>query len=355
MNPTILRLHAVSAERENWKAFLKNQKYDVVTTDSAGFARQMCLRLEPDFVLFDDHRLRVRGRDLCRRKRDLLRQQTPVVLVSSKPAPAELVEGREPGTADFSGTQCFLGDGLGRIAFLSRLKSGIAEQATSVILSLARSVEARHSRADGHSDRLAEHAMQLGQSLGLSAADLQELRLGCLLHDIGKVAVPDKILLKRARLNPEETEIVRQHPVTGEKICAALNCLRPILPLIRHHHERMDGSGYPDRLYGEEIPLKARILQVADVYDALTSDRPYRKALSSEEALGILHQEARYGWLDASLVWRFSRMCRSDDYSPARRHSMPASYHAYLKARRAGARNCKGLTATRMPSFLSNP
>ena len=185
--------------------------------------------------------------------------------------------------------------------------------------------------------------MQLGESLGLSADDLQELRLGCLLHDIGKVAVPDKILLKPARLNPEETQIVRQHPVTGEKICAALNCLGPILPLIRHHHEGMDGSGYPDRLYGEEIPLKARILQVADVYDALTSDRPYRKALSSEEALGILHQEEMCGWLDASLVWRFSRMCRYDHYFSLRRHSMLASYHGNLKARHAGRRNCKGL------------
>src|SRR5256884_626851 len=128
------------------------------------------------------------------------------------------------------------------------------EQAKSVILSLAHNIEARHSRTDGHSDRLAEHAVQLGEKLGLSEDDLQELRLGCLLHDIGKLAVPDHILLKPARLNAEETEIVRQHPVTGERICAPLKCLRPILPLIRHHHERMDGSGYPDGLYGEEIP-----------------------------------------------------------------------------------------------------
>lgn len=155
--------------------------------------------------------------------------------------------------------------------------------------------------------------MQLGERLGLSEDDLYELRLGCLLHYIGKLAVPDHILLKPARLNAEETEIVRQHPVTGEKICAPLKCLRPILPLIRHHHERIDGSGYPDGLSGEEIPLKARILQVADVYDALTSDRPYREALSSEEALKILRQEAMCGWLDASLVCEVSRMWRSGD------------------------------------------
>lgn len=342
MNPTILRVDADSAERENRKARLKNQNYHVVATDNAEFARQIWLRLQTDFVLMD-HLPEVCGAEWCRRlRRDLLNRLTPVVLVSSNPTPAELVEGCKRRAADFSGTPCLLGNGLGRIESLLRLKSSIDEQATSLILALAHSVEARHSRAGGHSDRLAEHAIELGESLGLSADDLQELRLGCLLHDIGKVAVPDKILLKPARLNPEETEIVRQHPVTGEKICAPLRCLRPILPLIRHHHEHMDGSGYPDRLYGEEIPLKARILQVADVYDALTSDRPYRKALSSKEALGILHREAKCGWLDASLVWRFSRMCRSGDSFSVGGQSMPASYFAYLKARRCRRRNCEG-------------
>ncbi|HEX2662761.1 MAG TPA: HD-GYP domain-containing protein [Candidatus Acidoferrum sp.] len=338
MNPTNLRLDLASAERENWRAFLKNQNYDVIATDTAKLARQMCLRLEPYFALFFDHLIRVLSADLHRRKQDLLSQRTPVVLVSSNPA--ELVEERQAGAADFSGTPCVRGDGLGRIAFLLRLEFG-DEPATTAMLSLARSVEARHSRADGHSDRLAQHAMRLGESLGLSEDDLQELRLGCLLHDIGKVDVPDKILLKPGRLNSEEIEIVRQHPVTGEKICALLKCLGPILPLIRHHHERMDGSGYPDRLCGEEIPLKARILQVADVYDALTSDRPYRDALSSEEALGILHEEAMHGWLDASLVWRFSRGCQSDDYFSVRRHSTPASYHGYLNACHAGRRIAK--------------
>jgi putative two-component system response regulator len=288
VNPTIPRVDAASAEPENWKPLLKNQNYDLVATDNT--------------------------------------------------------ESREAGAADFSGTPCSLGNGLGRIESLLRLKSCIDEQATSVILSVAHSVEARHSRADGHSDRLAEHAMQLGESLGLSARDLQELRLGCLLHDIGKVAVPGKILLKPARLNPEETEIVRQHPVTGEKICAPLKCLRPILPLIRHHHERMDGSGYPDGLYGEEIPLKARILQVADVYDALTNDRPYREAVSSEEALEILHRQAMHGWLDASLVWRFSRIPRSGGsfFSKALRAGLVLCLPQRSSWR---ARNCKGLVS----------
>ena len=328
MNPTILLVDVASAERENWKAFLENQRYDVFTAETPDYARQLCLQLQPDLVLLHDHLPQVRGTELCRRlKQDPLNQLTPIVLISSAPTPLEMEQSREAGAADFWGMPASLGEGLGRIETLLRLKSYIDEQAKAVMLSLAHSIEAKHCLTDGHSDRLAEYALQLGESLGLSGEALEELRLGCLLHDIGKVAVPDSILLKPGRLNPQETEIVRQHPITGEQICAPLKSLRPILPIIRHHHERMDGTGYPDGLYGGEIPLKARILQIADVYDALTNDRPYREALTSREALGILHQEARYGWIDASLVWKFSRICQTGDYLPIRRRSMLASYY----------------------------
>jgi putative two-component system response regulator len=121
---------------------------------------------------------------------------------------------------------------------------------------------------------------------------------------------------------------MREHPVIGEKMCAPLKSLRRVLPVIRHHHERMDGSGYPDGLRGEAIPLKARILQVVDIYDALTTDRPYRGALPPEQALGILFGEADNGWLDASVVWKFSQMCRHGECFPLRGRTMLASYYA---------------------------
>jgi putative two-component system response regulator len=328
MNPTILLVDVVSTERENWKAFLENQKYDVYTAENAESARQLCLQLQPDLVLLHDHIPDVRSFELCQRlKQDPLNHLTPVVLVSLSPTETEMEQAHEAGAADFWGKPSSLGEGLERIQTLLRLKSYIDAQAKSVVLSLARSIEAKHSLSDGHSDRLADHAARLGENLGMTGDDLQELRLGCLLHDIGKVAVPDSILLKPARLNPQETEIVRQHPITGEKICAPLKSLRSILPIIRHHHERMDGSGYPDGLRGDVIPLKARILQVADVFDALISDRPYREALTCDEALEILRQEATYGWLDACLVWRFSRICQSGGHPPVRGRSMLASYY----------------------------
>jgi len=328
MNPSILLVDVASAERENWKAFLENQRYDVYTAENPETARQLCLQLQPDLVLLHDHLPQVRGLELCRRlKQDPLNQLMPVVLISSAHNPVELEQSREAGAADFWGMPSSLGEGLGRIQSLLRLKSYIDEQAKSVVLSLARSIEAKHCLTDGHSDRLVEYALQLGENLGLDEEDLEELRLGCLLHDIGKVAVPDSILLKPGRLNTQETEVMRQHPIAGEQICAPLKSLRPILPLIRHHHERMDGTGYPDRLYGGEIPLKARVLQVADVYDALINDRPYREALSSEEALEILHQEAMRGWIDPLLVCRFAQICQMRDFLPSRGRSMLASYY----------------------------
>jgi putative two-component system response regulator len=329
MIPTILLVDLPSAERDDWKALLENHNYQVITADNGEAARRFCLQLQPDLVLLHDHLPQVRGFELCRRlKEDPRNQLTPVVLVSALPTSRELEQGRAAGAADFWGVPSSLADWPGRIQSLLRRKSEIAEKTKGVILSLALSIEAKHSLTDRHSDRLADCAAQLGKSLGMSEGDLEELRLGCLLHDIGKVAVPDSILLKPGRLTPRETEIMRQHPVIGEQICAPLKLFRPILPIIRHHHERMDGSGYPDGLSGEEIPLKARILQVADVYDALINERPYREALTSEEALEILRQEAAHGWMDVALVWKFARIARTGDSFPIRGRSMLASYYA---------------------------
>lgn len=328
MKPTILLVDVASGDRENQQAFLESQGYEVLIAETEPAAEQLCGQFQPDLVLLHDHRPQLAGADICRRlKQDPLNKLTPIVLISSSPTPADVLQAREGGAADYWETPCSLSDALGRIETFLRLKNYIDEQAKAVVLALARSVEARHSATDQHSGHLADYAAKLGQNLGMTEEDLAELRLGCLLHDVGKVAVPDSILLKPARLSVEETEIVRQHPVTGEKICAPLKSLRRILPIIRHHHERMDGSGYPDGLSGEEIPLKARILQIADVYDALIKDRPYREALSSEEALEILRREAAQGWLDASLVWKFFQLCQTGDCLPIRGRSMLSSYY----------------------------
>jgi putative two-component system response regulator len=122
------------------------------------------------------------------------------------------------------------------------------------------------------------------------------------VHDIGKVGVPESILLKPAPLDAGERKIMEQHTIVGERICAPLKSFRNVLPIIRWHHEKQDGSGYPDHLKGDGIPLTARILQTVDIYDSLTTDRPYRNALSREKALEIMWEETRRGWWDADLL-----------------------------------------------------
>lgn len=325
----VLLVDAVSENRDSWKSFLHSQNYEVFSAEDGESALRECLQLQPDLVLLHDSLPDVSSFELCRRmKRNPLNEQIPIVVIKPSWNPEDAALGRDAGAADCWGTCNSLQEALSRLQSLLRLKSYIDAQARSVVLSLARSVEARSALMNGHSDRIIDYALQLGRGLGLPEETLQDLRIACLLHDVGKVAVPDEILLKPGPLNAEETGIVRQHPAVGESICAPLKSLRRILPAIRHHHERMDGTGYPDGLRGPQIPLLARILQIADIYDALVTERPYRQALSSERALETLNQEANRGWLDPSLVWKFSRICRNGEYFPVKGRTMLASYYA---------------------------
>jgi len=323
----ILVVDLASSDRTNWKSFLVNQGYEVIIAGDEDSAMRECHLLQPDLIILHDTLPESDVLGLCRRLKESPRNELiPIVLIKAAIETVDISLGRHAGAAEVWGTCTSLEEGLSRVQMLLRLNKYIDEQAKSVVLSLARSIEAKDSLS-GHSNRMAEHAVELGKVEGLAEQELQELRIACLLHDVGKVAVPDNILMKPGRLTAAETEIVRQHPVVGERICAPLKSLRRILPVIRHHHERMDGSGYPDGLRGEQIPVQARILQIADIYDALTTDRPYRMALSSEEALQILEYEVMRGWLDGPLVSKFSAIRRaSEDFRMIGR-SMLASYY----------------------------
>ncbi len=175
-------------------------------------------------------------------------------------------------------------------------------------MSLARSIEAKDPYMEGHGDRLSQFAVGLGESMRLGITHIRSLRIAGVLHDIGKVAVPDEVLLKPGPLTAAERAIVEQHPLIGEQICAPLKSFGAVLPIIRHHHERFDGTGYPDRLAAEAIPLSARIIQVVDVYDALTTDRPYRQAMPKRDAFKLMRLEAARGWLDTNLLGKFERI-----------------------------------------------
>jgi putative two-component system response regulator len=166
-------------------------------------------------------------------------------------------------------------------------------------------IEIRDPYTEGHCQRIANYATALGERLGLPEEDLKALYRGGFLHDLGKIGIPDTILLKPGPLTPAEFEVVKQHPVIGSKLCEGLRTLRRALPIIRSHHERLDGSGYPDGLVGDAVPLLAQILSTVDVYDALTTPRPYKPALSRKEARDTLLDEARKNWRSLELLQEF--------------------------------------------------
>lgn len=326
MAATILLVDADKANRSDWEGLLGHHGFKVFVADDGNAALEECPRLQPDLVLVGGALVGLTAFEVCRLlKSSPLTRYTPVVMMLPPACESELTwrsEAHAAGVDDFWGRPGSRWEALDRIQSLLQLKSYIDKQAQSVVLSLARSLEAKDPCTEGHSERLVGYAQQLGDSIGMTEDDLEVLRIACLVHDIGKVAVPDAILSKPGRLDAIELEVMRQHPVVGESICAPLKSFRDALPAIRHHHERMDGSGYPDRLAGEEIPLTARILQVADIYDALTTDRPYRKAMAPEWALAVMMSEAHRGWLDVPLVCKFSQLCHQRGLFAAERRAV---------------------------------
>lgn len=182
------------------------------------------------------------------------------------------------------------------------------EETEAVLFALAKAVEQRDSVTAGHCERLALMSLALGSAMSLDRADLMILYRGAYLHDIGKVGIPDSILLKPGPLSQEEWVIMRSHPVRGQEICEHLSSIAPVLPLIRHHHERWDGSGYPDGLRADAIPLLARILQISDIYDALTNSRSYKAAYTAKQAIRMIEEETARGWRDPEIVGTFLKL-----------------------------------------------
>lgn len=183
----------------------------------------------------------------------------------------------------------------------------------TVLFSLARAIEAKDKYTEGHAERVSYYAVMIGRKMGLDESQVDVIRSAGIIHDIGKIGVPEGLLNKPGPLTPEEFEQVKLHPLIGEKICVPLNCLKGAINALRHHHEKINGKGYPDGLYGEEISIEARIMAVADIFDALYSDRPYRARLPMEDALGVLEKESAEGLLDEKVTAMFVSMVRNGE------------------------------------------
>ena len=283
----------------------------------------------PSLILLDVGLPGIDGYEVCRRvKANVETRLTPVVLITGLQGREHRIAGINAGADDFVSKPFDAGELRARIHSLVRLKryTDELESAESVIVSLALTVEARDAYTEGHCERLAQYATALGLELGLGDADLEALRRGGYLHDVGKIGIPDRILLKKTRLSRGEFELMKRHTIIGESLCGSLRSLAPVRRIVRHHHERLDGSGYPDGLRGDAIPLLAQIISIVDAFDAMTTMRPYRAPLTLDHACEELLNDVRHGSLSPELVNAFvtmiqRRAAEPPTGTPKRRHS----------------------------------
>jgi putative two-component system response regulator len=313
MYEKILIVDDESGARAALEFLLRREGFEVRDAADGPSAILECATFRPDLILLDIMMPGMDGFEVCRHiKATPETRLTPVVLITGLTATEDRIMGINSGADDFLSKPIDLNELLARTRSLLRLKqyTDELENAEAVLFSLAHSIEARDPYTHGHCERLAEMSARMGERLGVAEEQIKALRRAGVVHDIGKVAVPDSILLKPGPLTADETKVMQKHPVVGERICAPLKTFRLVLPIIRHHHEKHDGTGYPDGLSGEEIPLTARILQLSDVYDALTTDRPYKVAFTPEVALDLMEEEAERGWWDRSLFEAFRELIR---------------------------------------------
>jgi putative two-component system response regulator len=310
---TVLVADDQAANRELLEELLTAQGCKVITVPDGAAAVEELARTQVDLVLLDVMMPRLNGFEACEKiKNNPDTYLIPVIMITALSDKQDRLEGIKVGADDFLTRPVDRTELLARVRSLLKLKQRTdeLEKAESVLFSLARSIEGKDPYTHGHCERLSDYSVRLGEHLGLSEDQLVALRRAGIVHDVGKIAVPDAILLKPGRLNPDEWIIIREHSVVGERICAPLKSFRFVLPIIRHHHEKLDGSGYPDGLRGDAIPVTARVLQIVDVYDALTTDRPYKKAFSVTDALQTMKEEVAKGWWDPHIFDQFERLVR---------------------------------------------
>ncbi len=307
--PKILVVDDHPASRLTTVALLSVEGYEVLEADCGAAAIALVVETKPDLILLDVMMPDMDGFEVCQLlKQDEHTRLIPIVFVTALNDRRSRIMGIEAGGDDFI-TKPF-----DRLELSARVKSLIRQKrlnedldhAEQVLFSIARAVESRDPNTGDHCERLVKLGQAFGKFLNLTRIEIRDLMWAGYLHDIGKVGIPDAVLLKPGKLTHEEREIMNQHVLIGEKICKPLQTMRGVLPIIRCHHERWDGSGYPDGLMGEQIPYLAQVFQIIDIYDALTSERPYKKAFTPAKALEIIAEETDKGWRNPKLINQFS-------------------------------------------------
>jgi putative two-component system response regulator len=312
--PKILVVDDHPSSRMTAVALLSVEGYEVLEAESGPDALKRVGECNPDLILLDVMMPGMDGFEVCRKlKQDEQTRLIPVVFITALNDRRSRILGIEAGGDDF------LTKPFDRLELSARVRSLVQQKrlnedldhAEQVLFSIARSVESRDPVTGDHCERLVAMGKAFGEFLNLSRSEVRDLMWGGYLHDIGKVGIPDAVLLKTGKLTDEEWVIMKQHVLIGERICKPLRTMRGVIPIIRNHHERWDGTGYPDGLAKEEIPYLAQVFQIIDIYDALRSERPYKRAFTSQEALEIFAEETAKGWRNPHLLEQFTKFIQS--------------------------------------------
>lgn len=310
--PLILVVDDVEAHLELIEAVLTTERYRVEATTDVKKAIRFTETHSPELAILDVMMPGMNGYELCKRLKSTSRRKFfPIILVTSLNQVEDKITGLEAGADDFFSKPFNTLELITKIRSLIKLErlQDELECSEDIIFTLAITIEAKDYYTKGHSERVGNLSAEFAGFLGFPDKDIISIRKGGILHDIGKIGINEAILLKSARLSEDETTLVRDHPVIGSKICKPLYSLRQVLPIIRSHHERWDGKGYPDGLTGNEIPVMARMVNIIDTFDAMTSIRPYRNGVfTREEVIATMKKEKMSGQWDPHLTGKFIEM-----------------------------------------------
>ena len=307
-DPSAVRILIVDDDeqvRGYLRRLLARSGYGVEESATAGEALVRVRLDPPDLVLLDLHLPDRSGHDVLEEIRaEPATRLLPVVMLTGNASPAEKIRAQAEGVTDFISKPFSPEELMPRVRALVMLKqfADEHEHAEHVILMLAKTIDARDPYTAGHSGRVAEYADRVAARMGLDAAARSDMRRGALFHDLGKIVIPDAILRKPGALTPAERAVIEEHPTVGHELLLPMKTMRKTLPIVYHHHERLDGSGYPEGASGAAIPMSVRIVTIADIFDALTTDRAYRGALTLETAFEILQDGVTRGWWDSDAV-----------------------------------------------------
>jgi len=307
--PVVLVVDDIAPNRELLQGLLEDLDYDVREARDGVEALESVEEQEPDLILLDVDMPRLDGIAVCQQiKAHPTRRLVPIVILTASNDKETRLRGLRAGADDylskpFDQTELRIRT---EVLLRERALNKRLDATEGVLYALARAVEARDRYTIHHAERVGRYAQEIGALIDPSG-DSERLYDGGVLHDLGKIAIPDAVLLKPGPLTDDEFALMRTHATEGERICLSLRSVAQFLPIIRHHHERVDGTGYPDHLHRLGIPLGARIVSVADAWDAMTSDRPYRAGRTREEALQILRDGAGSQW-DPGVVEAFTHL-----------------------------------------------